>query len=76
MKSEEIDIITIKEFSELFGFQKGYVYKLIHQGKVKYYKPYGKKVFFKLSEVMEHFEKSKVYDYNEISREVNKHMLK
>ena len=76
MKREEKDIITIKEFSELFGFQKGYVYKLIHQGKVKYYKPYGKKVFFKLSEVMEHFEKSKVYDYNEISREVNKHMLK
>jgi len=76
MNNQEKDIITIKEFSDLFGFQKGYVYKLIHQGKVKYYKPYGKKVFFKLSEVMEHFEKSKVYDYNEISREVNKHMLK
>ena len=76
MNIDQKDIITIKEFSELFGFQKGYVYKLIHQGKVKYYKPYGKKVFFKLSEVMEHFEKSKVYDYNEISREVNKHMLK
>tara|TARA_B100001059_G_scaffold186615_1_gene188575 strand:- start:411 stop:641 length:231 start_codon:yes stop_codon:yes gene_type:complete len=76
MNLDQKDIITIKEFSELFGFQKGYVYKLIHQGKVKYYKPYGKKVFFKLSEVMEHFEKSKVYDYNEISREVNKHMLK
>ena len=76
MNLNQKDIISIKEFSELFGFQKGYVYKLIHQGKVKYYKPYGKKVFFKLSEVMEHFEKSKVYDYNEISREVNKHMLK
>lgn len=76
MNLDQKDIITIKEFSELFGFQKGYVYKLIHQGKVKYYKPYGKKVFFKLSEVMEHFEKSKVFDYNEISREVNKHMLK
>ena len=76
MNLDQKDIITIKEFSELFGFQKGYVYKLIHQGKVKYYKPYGKKVFFKLSEVMKHFEKSKVYDYNEISREVNKHMLK
>ena len=75
MKREERDIITIKEFSELFGFQKGYVYKLIHQGKVKHYKPYGKKVFFKLSEVMEHFEKSKVSDYNEISRAANRYMI-
>ena len=75
MKREEKDIITIKEFSELFGFQKGYVYKLIHQGKVKHYKPYGKKVFFKLSEVMEHFEKSKVSDYNEISRTANRYMI-
>tara|TARA_Y100000385_G_C12831547_1_gene524758 strand:+ start:268 stop:495 length:228 start_codon:yes stop_codon:yes gene_type:complete len=75
MKREEKDIITIKEFSELFGFQKGYVYKLIHQGKVKHYKPYGKKVFFKLSEVMEHFEKSKVSDYNEISRAANRYMI-
>ena len=75
MKREEKDIITIKEFSELFGFQKGYVYKLIHQGKVKHYKPYGKKVFFKLSEVMEHFEKSKVSDYSEISRAANRYMI-
>jgi excisionase family DNA binding protein len=75
MNLDQKDIITIKEFSELFGFQKGYVYKLIHQGKVKYYKPYGKKVFFKLSEVMEHFEKSKVSDYNEISRTANRYMI-
>ena len=75
MNNQEKDIITIKEFSDLFGFQKGYVYKLIHQGKVKYYKPYGKKVFFKLSEVMEHFEKSKVSDYNEISRAANRYMI-
>lgn len=75
MNLDQKDIITIKEFSELFGFQKGYVYKLIHQGKVKHYKPYGKKVFFKLSEVMEHFEKSKVSDYNEISRTANRYMI-
>ena len=75
MNLNQKDIISIKEFSELFGFQKGYVYKLIHQGKVKYYKPYGKKVFFKLSEVMEHFEKSKVSDYNEISRTANRYMI-
>lgn len=75
MNLDQKDIITIKEFSELFGFQKGYVYKLIHQGKVKHYKPYGKKVFFKLSEVMEHFEKSKVSDYNEISRAANRYMI-
>lgn len=75
MNLNQKDIISIKEFSELFGFQKGYVYKLIHQGKVKYYKPYGKKVFFKLSEVMEHFEKSKVSDYNEISRTADRYMI-
>jgi len=75
MNNQEKDIITIKEFSDLFGFQKGYVYKLIHQGKVKYYKPYGKKVFFKLSEVMEQFEESKVASCNEISRAVNRYMI-
>lgn len=75
MNLDQKDIITIKEFSELFGFQKGYVYKLIHQGKVKHYKPYGKKVFFKLSEVMEQFEESKVASCNEISRAANRYMI-
>lgn len=75
MNLDQKDIITIKEFSELFGFQKGYIYKLIHQGKVKHYKPYGKKVFFKLSEVMDNFEKSKVSDNSDISRAANRHMI-
>lgn len=60
MNKQQKDIITIEDFRELFGFKKNYVYKMIHLKKIPHYKPYGKKVFFKLSEIMEHFNKSKV----------------
>jgi excisionase family DNA binding protein len=37
----------IAEAAIFLGFSKSYLYKLIHLGKVPYYKPQGGRVFFK-----------------------------
>ena len=54
------DLINIKELSSIFGLKISYIYKLIHQRKINYYKPFGKKVFFKLSEMQILFDGSKI----------------
>lgn len=54
------EIITVEEFCELFGFKRNYVYKMIYEKRIPHYKPYGKKVFFKMSEIMDNFNKTKV----------------
>lgn len=59
MKELGKDLIGIKEFSEMFGFKPSYIYKLVYEKRVNYYKPFGKKLFFKLSELKVQFEESK-----------------
>jgi len=60
MKDLGKDLIGIKEFSEMFGFKPSYIYKLVYEKRVNYYKPFGKKLFFKLSELKVQFEESKI----------------
>ena len=44
-------VMDIDDFVQYTGLSKGYVYKLTHANKVPYYKPGGKKLFFKRAEV-------------------------
>lgn len=54
------DLITVSDLSKIFDLKVGYIYKMIHNKKIVYYKPYGKKVYFRLSEVVENLQNSKV----------------
>mgnify|MGYP003635936736 CR=1 FL=1 len=54
------DLITVSDLSTIFDLKVGYIYKMIHQKKIIYYKPFGKKVYFRLSEVVENLQNSKV----------------
>ena len=72
------DLISITELCKILGFKKSYVYKLIHTGKLNYYKPFGKKVFFKRSELEEIFRSSKVSALSfsdSIKSEVDKYFM-
>ncbi len=73
------DLIGLKEFSEVFGFKPSYIYKLVHEKRVNYYKPFGKKLFFKLSELQVRFEESKteaVSTEQRIKQAADKFMLR
>lgn len=45
------EIMTLDELASYSGFAKGYIYKLTHKKLIPYYKPLGKKIIFKKSEV-------------------------
>lgn len=60
MKETSKELITIPELSEMFGLKKSYIYKMLHEKSLPHYKPFGKKVFFKLNEINEILEVSKV----------------
>ena len=60
MQSTEKELIDVQEFAELFGLKPSYIYKLIYEKKINYYKPFGKKVYFRRSELLERFNDSKV----------------
>jgi len=43
--------LSVDEAADFTGLSKAYLYKLIHQKKIPFYKPMGGKVFFKLGEL-------------------------
>lgn len=43
--------MTLEQLSEYLGLKSSYIYKLVHQNKLTYYKPFGKKLYFRKSEV-------------------------
>lgn len=45
------EILNVKEVSELTGMSISYIYKLTHTKQLTCYKPNGKLIFFKRSEV-------------------------
>jgi len=51
MQEVQKTILSVDEAAEFTGFSKFYLYKLIHQKKIPYYKPLGGRVFFRPAEL-------------------------
>lgn len=64
--SDEKLYFTLKELSEFTGFKESYIYKLTSQRKIPYYKPFGKKNFFKVAEIQEMFNSNRVSTMDEL----------
>ncbi len=45
------EVLDIDELALYVGLSKTYIYKLTHSNKIPFYKPGGKKIYFKRSEV-------------------------
>lgn len=45
------EVMTVDDVCEFLGFKKSYIYKLTHLRDIPYYKPEGKVLFFKRSEI-------------------------
>ena len=45
------EVMTVDDVCEFLGFKKSYIYKLTHERKIPFYKPEGKMIFFKRSEM-------------------------
>lgn len=46
-------VLTLEEFCAYAGISKNYAYRLTSTGKINFYRPFGKKIYFKLDEIIE-----------------------
>ena len=51
---------SLKEVAAFLGLSQKYIYRLVEKRKIPFYKPFGKKLMFKLDEVQSVIEGSKV----------------
>ena len=64
--SQQKKYLSLDEVSELTGFTKGSLYKMTSTRKIPHYKPFGKTLFFKITEIQEMFDSSRVSTMDEI----------
>ena len=80
MNRENINtFVSLKEVAAYLGMTENYIYELVHQRKIPFYKPFGKKLMFNLDEVKATIEGSKVESkasYSEIDVAANNLMLR
>ena len=48
-------VLTVADVAALYGYSKSYVYKMACEGKIPYYKPDGKGIFFNRDELDRYF---------------------
>ncbi len=61
------EFIGIEEASKHLGLSKTYLYSLVHKGKLTFYKPNGKKIYFNKLELNEWIAKSRVKSSRELA---------
>ena len=44
-------LVNVKQLSEMLGFKPAYVLRLVQEGQIPYYKPFGKQIYFKKAEI-------------------------
>lgn len=54
------NILNIDDAAILLGMSKGYVYQLTHDHKIPFYKPTGKQIYFKRSEIEDWMTRNRV----------------
>ena len=69
-QKSQLEFIDIDEASNHLRLKKSYIYGLIHKNQIPFYKPNGKKVYFKKGELNDWIEKSKVKSIEEIEYEI------
>lgn len=64
------DYINVRQLSELLGMSEHTIYTRVHQKQIPYYKPGGKVLLFKTSEIMEWINSSRHSPIQEIKNNI------
>ena len=67
---EAKNILTLEEVAEYTHLSKSYIYKLTSKGDIPYYKPNGKQLYFKRTEIDEWLLTNRNKTNQEIEREI------
>ena len=69
------DMLTVEAFAKYIGCRKPTIYGLIHRNALPYYKPTGKRVYFKLTEVNEWLVRHRKKSFDEIERDATDYLM-
>jgi len=69
------EALDFNETAQYINQSRSYLYKLTSQGLIPHYKPNGKKLYFKRSELNEWVLKNKVYSSDELEQKAVDHMV-
>jgi prophage regulatory protein len=61
--------LSVVEASAYTGFSTKYIYQLVHRGEIPFYKPTGRKLFFKVSELDSWIYDSRTKTFEEMGQE-------
>jgi excisionase family DNA binding protein len=70
------NFLTVAELCAYLGVSKSCVYKLSHYKTLPKYRPNGKKIWFKESEIQEWMDKHKISSMDELNNQINIEELK
>lgn len=70
------ETLDFEECASYINQSRSYLYKLTSQGLIPHYKPNGKKIYFKRSELDEWVLKNKVYSADELEEKATNHLAR
>jgi excisionase family DNA binding protein len=68
-ENNPLHFISLKQFCDLTELSQSYAYKLTSTNILPHYKPFGKKIYFKIDEVQKMFEEARVSSISEHTSE-------
>lgn len=69
---QSFELLDLNQAAEYLKLKPSYMYSLIHQKRIPYYKPNGKRVYFNKAELNKWIIKSKIKSIDELAEEYNK----
>lgn len=68
-------ILNADELCLLLGISKPYLYKLTSKGRIKFYRPFGKLMFFDKDEVVQSLKQNPIKSFDEIENTALNYLL-
>lgn len=65
------EMLTVEDVAVLTGFKPSYIRKMTQEGRLPYYKPFGKQLFYKKSEINALLQGNKVPSIADLVKQIN-----
>ena len=69
------EILTFSEACSFLGYSKSYLYKMTHSRQIVHFKPHGKKLYFKRSDLIDWLLRNRIKPIDEIEQEAIEYVV-
>lgn len=69
-------VLTLRQFCKFADISEDYVYKLTSSGRLKFYRPFGKKIYIDREDAIDFLKQNPVSEKKDVNRIASNHFLK